>query len=74
METPRAAQQRVAQRHARRQTTYKQVWTLRQQGWTVPTIVQQVGVSRRTVFRYLRTATCPAQKRRSDAVDSGLNP
>jgi len=73
-ETPRPAQQRATQRQARRQTTYEQVWALRRQGWTVPAIVQQVGVSRRTVFRYLRTTTCPAPKHRSDYGDSLLNP
>jgi len=74
-EPPRPAQQqRATQRQARRQTTYEQVWTLRRQGWTVPAIVQQVGVSRRTVFRYLRTTTCPAPKRRRGHGDSILNP
>jgi hypothetical protein len=47
---------------------------LHQQGWPVPARVQQVGVSRRTVLRYLRTTTGPTQKRRSAAGDSGLNP
>jgi transposase len=73
-EAPRPAQQRAIQRHAHRQTTYEQVWALRRQGWTVPAIVPQVGVSRRTVFRYLRTTTGPARKRRRDAGDSLLTP
>jgi transposase len=73
-ETPCPAQQRVPQHQAHRQTIYEQVWTLRRQGWTVPAIVQQVGVNRRTVFRYLRTMTCPAPKRRRDHGASMLNP
>jgi transposase len=73
-ETPRPAQQRVTQRQAHRQTIYEQVWTLRRQGWTVPAIVQQVGVSRRTVFRSLRTTTYPAPKRRRDHGASLLTP
>ncbi|HEY5869000.1 MAG TPA: ISL3 family transposase [Candidatus Tectomicrobia bacterium] len=74
VETPRAVQQRMTQRHARRQNIYEQVWTLRRQGWTVPAIVQQVGISRRTVFRYLRLSTCPVQKHRRDHGESLLNP
>jgi transposase len=68
------AQQRAAQRQARRQTLHTQVWTLHRQGWTAPAIAQQVGVSLRTVQRDLRTATFAGRKRRSDLGDSVLNP
>jgi transposase len=73
-ETPTPAQQRAAQRQARRQALHTQVWTLHQQGWTGAAIAQHVGLSLRTVQRDLRTATFAGRKRRSDAGDSLLNP
>jgi transposase len=71
---PLSAQQRAAQRQARRQTLHTQVWTLHRQGWTAPAIAQQVGVSLRTVQRDLRTATFAGRPRRSDRGESVLNP
>jgi transposase len=68
------AQQRAGQRQARRQALHQQVWALHRQGWTAPAIVQQVGLSLRTVQRDLRTATFAGRKRRSDLGDSMLNP
>ena len=40
---PLPAQQRAAQRQARRQALHTQVWALHRQGWTAPAIAQQVG-------------------------------
>jgi transposase len=71
---PLPAQQRAAQRQARRQALHTQVWALHHQGWTAPAIAQQVGVSLRTVQRDLRRATYAGRKRRSDLGDSVLNP
>jgi transposase len=71
---PLPAQQRAAQRQARRQALYTQVWTLHRQGWTAPAIAQHVGLSLRTVQRDLRTTTFAGRKRRSDLGDSVLNP
>ena len=71
---PLLAQQRAAQRQARRQALHTQVWTLHHQGWTAPAIAQQVGLSLRTVQRDLRRATFVGRKRRSDLGDSALNP
>ena len=71
---PRPAQQRAAQRQARRQALHTQVWTLHQQGWTGAAIAQHVGLSLRTVQRDLRSATFAGRKRRSDAGDSLLTP
>ena len=71
---PLPAQQRAAQRQARRQALHTQVWALHRQGWTAPAIAQQVGLSLRTVQRDLRTATFAGRKRRSDRGDSVLNP
>jgi transposase len=69
---PLPAQQRAAQRQARRQGLHQQVWALHRQGWTAPAIAQQVGLSLRTVQRDLRTATFAGRKRRSDLGDSVL--
>ena len=71
---PLPAQQRTAQRHARRQAQHTQVWTLHRQGWTAPAIAQHVGLSLRTVQRDLRTSTFAGRRRRSDLGDSVLNP
>jgi transposase len=71
---PLPAQQRAAQRQARRQALHMQVWALHRQGWTVPAIAQQVGVSPRTVQRDLRTTTFPGRQPRSDRGPSLLDP
>ena len=68
------AQQRAAQRQARRQALHQQVWALHSQGWTAPAIAQQVGLGLRTVQRDLQSATFAGRKRRSDHGDSLLNP
>jgi transposase len=72
--TPAPAQQRVAQRQARRQRVYEQVWTLHRQGWTGAAIAQHTGLSLRTVRRDLRTTTFTGRKRRGDRGHSLLNP
>ncbi len=63
--TPPRAQQQAAQRAAHRQVTSDAVWTLHRQGWTVAAIAAQVGRSRRTIERYLRTPTWPVPQHRS---------
>jgi transposase len=68
------AQQRAAQRQARRQALHTQIWALHHQGWTGAAIAQHVGRSLRTVQRDLRTATFPGRKHRSDRGESLLNP
>jgi transposase len=70
----RPAQQRAAERQARRQALHTQVWALHRQGWTAPAIAQQVGLSLRTVQRDLRTATFAGRRRRRDCGESGLTP
>jgi len=42
---PLPAQQRAAQRQARRQALHTQVWALHHQGWTAPAIAQHLGMS-----------------------------
>jgi transposase len=71
---PPLAQQQAAQRAAYRQATYDAVWTLHRQGWTVAAIAVQVGRSRRTIERYLRTPTWPVPQHRSHYGRSVLNP
>ena len=71
---PLPAQQRAAQRQARRQALHTQVWALHRQGWTAPAMAQQVGRGLPTVQRDLQTATFAGRKRRSDLGNSVLNP
>ena len=71
---PRPAPQRAAQRQARWQGLQQQGWALHRQGWTAPAIAHQVGLSRRTVQRDLRTAPCAGRTRRSDLGARGLPP
>lgn len=71
---PLPAQQRAAQRQARRQQVYEQVWALHRQGWTLAAIAQHLGLSPRTVQQDLQTATFPGRKRRSDCGHSLLDP
>jgi transposase len=71
---PLPAQQRAAQRQARRQALHTQVWALHRQGWTAPAIAQQVGLGLRTVRRDLRTATFRGRTRRSDCGHGVLDP
>ena len=47
---------------------------MHRQGWTVAAIAAQVGRSRRTIERYLRTPTCPVGQHRSHYGRSVLNP
>jgi transposase len=71
---PLPAQQRAAERQARRQALHTQVWALHRQGWTAPAIAQHVGLGLRTVQRDLQSATFAGRKRRSDHGESELNP
>ena len=71
---PLPAQQRAAQRQARRQALHTQVWALHRRGWTAPAIAQHVGLGLRTVQRDLQSATFAGRKRRSDLGTSVLNP
>jgi transposase len=54
----RLARQRRTQRWAH----YHQVWTYHQQGWTLDAIAARVGISRRTVQRYLQSPTFPERQ------------
>jgi transposase len=61
------------QRRPQRWAHYQQVWTYHQQGWTLDAIAQQVGISRRTVQRYLQYPTFPERQPRHDRDRSCLD-
>jgi transposase len=71
---PPTTAQKVVQRRARRVALHQQVWALHDQGWPGHAIATHLGIGKNTVFRYLRTATLPERKRRSDGGHSVLNP
>jgi transposase len=72
--TPPREEQRAAQRAARRQALYEQVWALHRQGWPVVAIAQQVGRSCRTIERYLHLPTWTGRQHRRHYGRSILNP
>jgi transposase len=51
-----------------------QVWTSHRQGWTLDAIAEQVGLSRRTVQRYLQSPTFPERQPRHGRGRSLLYP
>jgi transposase len=63
-----------AQARARRQAIHEQVGSLRLQGWSGQAIAQELGVSKTTVFNYLRHSTFTERRQRSDQGHSLLNP
>jgi transposase len=71
---PTMAQELAHQRQARRLALHQQIWAFHQQGWPGWAIAQQLGIGKNTVFRYLRTKTLPARKRRIDRGRSLLTP
>jgi transposase len=71
---PRTAQEPAHQRPAWRLALQQQIWAYHRQGWPGWAMAQQLGVGKNTVFRYLRTETLPARKRRTDRGRSLLTP
>jgi transposase len=59
-----ATQQRRLARQEKRHERYDQIQALRRQGWTQKSIAQQVGVSLRTVKRFLSADAYPERSRR----------
>jgi transposase len=57
-----AAARLARQRRTQRWAHYQQVWTSHQQGWTLDAIAARVGLSRRTVRRYLQSPTFPERQ------------
>ena len=69
-----AAARLARQRRTRRWAHDQQVWTSHQQGWTLDAIADRVGISRRTVQRYLQSPTFPERQPRPDRERSCLDP
>jgi transposase len=69
-----AAARLARQRRTQRWAHYHQVWTYHQQGWTLDAIAKQVGLSRRTVQRYLQSPTFPERQPRHGRDRSILDP
>jgi transposase len=64
----------AAARRAQRVASYEQVWMSHRQGWTLDAIAEQVGLSRRTVQRYLQSPTFPERQPRHGRGRSLLDP
>ena len=75
---PAETQKRVAllagARHARRKAQHERVWALSRQGWPRERIGPQLGISRSTVYRHLRSDAFPERRTRRDAGHSRLDP
>src|SRR6266851_2394361 len=69
-----AAARKAEQSRARRLSQYEQVWEFRKQGWTAEAVAQRVGISSRTVFRFLRHTTFPERQPRRQFKASFLDP
>jgi transposase len=72
--SPKVAQELAHQCQGRRLAFHLQIWAFHHQGWPRRAIAKQLGVGKNTVFRYLRTATLPERKRRTDRGRSLLTP
>jgi transposase len=72
--SPPKLRQLAQQRRSQRLQTYNEIWALHHQGWSSGAIAQKVGVSSRTVQRYLLTTRFPERQERSDRGKSLLNP
>jgi transposase len=64
----------AAVRRTQRVATDERVWTYHRQGWTLDAIAHQVGLSRRTVQRYLQSPTFPERPPRHGRDRSILDP
>jgi transposase len=73
-ESSTAAARLARQRRTQRWAHAHQVWTYHQEGWTLDAIAQQVGLSRRTVQRYLQRPTLPERQARHGRDRSLLDP
>lgn len=69
-----AAARKAEQSRAQRLWQYEQVWELRQQGLTVESVAQHVGISSRTVLRFLRHTTFPERQPRRQFKATLLDP
>src|SRR3954463_9670308 len=61
-------------RHERRKAQHEQAWALHRRGWSGGQIALRLGISRRTISRYLRSEAFPERRTRSDAGRSRIDP
>jgi transposase len=73
-EPPRKIKLLASERQERRAARHRQVWTLSRRGWPREKIGPHLGISRATVYRYLRREVFPERRRRRDAGHSRLDP
>jgi transposase len=71
---PKDAVVQAQQRRARRLATDEQVWALHRQGYAGYAMARQLHLGKSTVFRDLRTSTCPERQGRSDRGRNVLDP
>jgi transposase len=64
----------AATRRAHRLAIYQPVWTYHRQGWTLDAMASQVGLSRRTVQRYLQRPMFPERQPRHGRDRGILDP
>jgi transposase len=69
-----AVQRQSEQSRARRLWQYEQVWELHKQGFSAEAVAQRVGISSRTVFRFLRHTTFPERQPRRQFKATRLDP
>ncbi len=64
----------ASERRTRRLAQHEQVWALYRQGWSGEKIGPHIGISRTTVYRFLRSEVFPERKGRRNAGHSRLDP
>ena len=62
------------QSRSQRLANYERTWELHQQGWTHAAIAQQLGISVKSVYRFLKSSTFPERQARKDWGRSQLDP
>ena len=67
------ARAKATERRERRLARHQQVWELHREGFPGHTIARQLGISRSTVFRYLKSVAFPERKQRHDLGRSLLD-
>jgi transposase len=65
---------RAAERRRQRLARHQQAWALFRQGWSGEAVAHELGIGRRTAYRWLQSETFPERQGRSDAGRSLLDP
>jgi transposase len=69
-----AAQRQSQQSRTQRLWQYEQVWELHKQGLSAEAVAKRIGISSRTVFRFLRHTTFPERQPRCQFKATRLDP